>query len=192
MKKVGLLGGTFDPVHNGHVSIARSFFESSYIDELWIILTPYPPHKQKEHKVSFEHRLLMLNAAFQHDPVTIITVERDLPKPSYSYRTIQHLKKEHPKYEFFYCMGEDSLTNFHLWKYYELILEEVDLLVAHRPDSNHENVDLQILSQTTFVDHHPVDISSSDIKHKLHNNIEVEHLLPPKVLNIIDKENLYR
>jgi len=133
LKKIGLFGGTFDPVHNGHVSIARSFMNSGVIDELWILLTPNPPHKKDGKQVQYSSRLAMLNNAFADLPVTILTIENDLPKPSYTFQTIRHLKKEHPNYEFYFCMGEDSLAQFDTWKFFKEILEEANLLVAKRP-----------------------------------------------------------
>ena len=182
MKKVGLLGGTFDPVHNGHIEIAKSFIGSGYIDELWILLTPYPPHKIDKKHVSYEKRLLMLENAFNNHEFKILSIEKDLPKPSYTYRTIKVLKKENPDYRFFFCLGEDSLTKFHTWKHFDKILEEAELLVA----------ETTILKKTTFVEHQPIDISSSSIKSNINDELYLKSYLPSSVHSVIEKENLYR
>jgi nicotinate-nucleotide adenylyltransferase len=192
LKKIGLLGGTFDPVHNGHVKIARSFIESGLIEELWILLTPFPPHKQQSNHVSYSKRLEMLEAAFSDVNCSVLSIEKDLPKPSFTYRTIQALKKEHPNYDFFFCMGEDSLSQFHTWKHFDKILNEASLLVARRPNYDHSKVQTDILEHTVFVDHEPIEIASSDIKSKILDTEYLKKNLPPKVVTIIDKENLYR
>lgn len=191
--EVGLMGGTFDPVHNGHVSIAKSFVESGLIDELWILLTPYPPHKKNEDHSDYSLRLEMLKNAFEgFSNLKISTIENKLPKPSYTVRTIRYFKKKHPDKRFYFCMGEDSLSQFHNWKKSDEILEECNLLVAHRPEATHEDVDPEILSKVRFVDHEPVDISSTMIRKRLRAGKSISELVPDKVNEIIEKKNLYR
>lgn len=189
---VGLFGGTFDPVHNGHISIAQSFIDSGIIDELWVLLTPFPPHKQEKSTTSYQTRLAMLEAAFSGmEKVKINTIENSLPKPSYSIQTIRHLNKQYPDITFFYCLGEDSLAKFHTWKYYDEILEECDLLVAQRPGVSHDETEGNILSQTHFVSHTPLDISSSDIRNNAKNKIPYRNMVPEEVALIIENEQLY-
>jgi len=192
LKKIGLLGGTFDPVHKGHIKIAHSFLKSGFIDELWVLLTPFPPHKKEHKKVPYSIRLEMLEAAFSELNCKVLSVENELPKPSYTFRTIQYLKKIHPSFRFLFCMGEDSLSQFHTWKHHDKILEEADLLVAKRPNTNHNNVNKEILKQTFFVDHEPVEISSSDIRNRIEEKDFINKNLPNHVISIIEKENLYR
>ena len=170
MKKVGLFGGTFDPVHNGHISIARSFIDSGNIEELWILLTPNPPHKIDGDQVKYTTRLSMLKKAFEGIDVS----------------------KEYSNYVFYFCMGEDSLAQFHTWKFFKEILEEADLLVAKRPGNEHKKVLPEILSQTTFVSHLPVPISSSEIRTAVAKGNDVKTLVPPEVLELIVKEHLYK
>lgn len=192
MKKIGLFGGTFDPVHNGHVKIAQSFINSGCIDELWILLTPFPPHKIEADHVSYETRLAMLEQAFSGIKCRILSIENNLPKPSFTYRTIQVLKEQNSDCKFYFCMGEDSLSQFHNWKHFENILAEADLLVARRPNSDHTNVDELILKHTIFVDHKPIEISSSGIKSRIKDSGFINDNLPSGVISIIEKENLYR
>ena len=191
--RIGLFGGTFDPVHNGHVSIARSFLSSGYIDELWVLLTPYPPHKRESEHTGYDLRHRMLTSAFQEiEHTRILTIENELPKPSYTYRTIQHLKKLDPTKAFFFCLGEDSLQHFHTWKEFGKILVEAELLVAQRPGANHDSVQSEILKHSRFVDHTPVDISSSDIKMKIRNGENFDDFIPPQVQAIINENGLYQ
>lgn len=190
--RVGLFGGTFDPVHKGHISIAESFLDSGMIDELWVLLTPYPPHKQEKNPTDYQTRLKMLEAAFSDmENVTINTIENSLRKPSYSVQTIRHLKSKHPDKTFLYCMGEDSLAKFHTWKFYDQILEECELLVAQRPGVSHEGTQEKILAHTHFVSHTPFDISSSDIRSEIFNKESIREMVPEQVALIIENEQLY-
>lgn len=192
-KRVGLFGGTFDPVHNGHLSIAQSFLQSSFINELWILLTPFPPHKREKNHVSYLKRKEMLELVFaKKKHVKILTIENDLPKPSYSFNTISYLKKLHPDLTFLFCIGEDNLSKFHSWKHHEKILKEVELLVAKRPGADHSDVESYILRKTTFVDHVPVSISSSKVKKVINNRLLLKELIPENVIDFIQKEALYR
>ncbi len=189
--RIGLFGGTFDPVHNGHLSIARSFLNSGLIDELWVLLTPHPPHKESDLS-SYETRYNMLQKTFgDMGKVSVSTIENKLPKPSYSVQTVRHLKAEYPDHTFYFCMGEDSLAQFNTWKFYTEILKECELLVARRPGVTHEEVEDQILSRTHFVDHTPKDISSSQIRELVAGGDSIENLVPDHVVKIIEKEQLY-
>jgi nicotinate-nucleotide adenylyltransferase len=190
--RVGLFGGTFDPVHNGHISIAESFINTEMIDELWVLLTPYPPHKQENNPATYKIRLEMLESAFKDTSgIKVSTIENELTKPSYSVQTIRHLKKKYPDTTFFYCMGEDSLNKFHTWKYYEEILEECRLLVAQRPGASHQEVEKAILGRTHFVTHTPLDISSSEIRELVSEGRTITDIVPTEVAKTIEKEQLY-
>lgn len=189
--RVGLFGGTFDPVHNGHLSIARSFLNSGLIDELWVLLTPHPPHKENDLS-SYQTRYKMLREVFEGIPnVSVNTIENELPKPSYSVQTIRHLKKKFPDHTFYFCMGEDSLTQFNTWKFYTEILRECELMVARRPGVTHNDVEERILGRTHFVDHTPKDISSSQIRDMVAGGETIKNLVPDPVVKIIEKEQLY-
>lgn len=191
-KSVGLLGGSFDPVHNGHISIAKSFIESDLIDELWILLTPDPPHK-KEHQLSdYRHRSAMLQAAFKSfDNVKISDVERTLPKPSYTVQTLEHLHKEYPDYSFFLCMGGDSLQDFTQWKDWQKILSYCNLVVAQRPAADTALPDKKMHNKVHFVEHEPIAISSSEVRKRVKEEKGISILVPDSVENYIRENNLY-
>ncbi|MFO7798185.1 nicotinate (nicotinamide) nucleotide adenylyltransferase [Rhodohalobacter sp.] len=190
MKRIGLFGGSFDPVHNGHLEAVNSFLDSGLIDEIWILLTPVPPHKTDQRKTDFEHRYNMLKLAFQEsDNTKISDIEKDLPKPSYTLQTIHHLKNQYPDYTFFLCLGEDSLQSFHKWHKYDQILEECTLMVVDRPGSDHSGVGSEILEKTIFVDHKPMNISSTEIREAPDSFALMN--LPDEVQNYIQKNNLY-
>jgi nicotinate-nucleotide adenylyltransferase len=192
-KKIGLYGGTFDPVHAGHTALVNSFLSTDLIDELWIILTPFPPHKLNTNPTTYTRRLDMLQLAFNSmNNVVIQTFENELPKPSYTYRTIEHLRLTYSDNHFYYCLGGDSLVNFHTWKHPDRIINEVDLLVAARPGFEGQSIDATILSKTYFVEHVPLDISSTDIKLRIAGNKSIEGLVDQDVESYIRTHKLYR
>lgn len=195
-KRVGIFGGTFDPVHTGHVALARSFLDSGLIDRLLVTLTPEAPHKQGKDKTSFDDRLAMLNLAFDEiEHAEVSTLEQRLPSPSYTLQTIKHLQETHPDTLFYLCMGEDSLVQFHKWYKYKEILKRADLIVAERPDYDYREVSDEILESVIMVDHNPVEASSTDVRQELQagsygtgNETEV----PEAVRKYIDEKGLYR
>jgi len=185
---VGIFGGSFDPVHKGHVSISESFLNSGLIDELLVLLTPAPPHKRDQNQAPYAHRLEMLKIAFGGiDDVQVSDIEQSLPKPSYTLQTIEHLRKTFPGRLFYLCLGEDSLSHFHEWYKYRQILKTVSLIVARRPDFDSSSVDPEILERTIFTDHNPVDISSTQIRA---GQIS-KKVLPEKVAEYIRRHHLY-
>ncbi|MFH5833889.1 nicotinate (nicotinamide) nucleotide adenylyltransferase [Halalkalibaculum sp. DA3122] len=191
--RIGLFGGTFDPVHAGHVAIVESFLESGLIDELWVIPAPTPPHKTDQHITSFEHRKRMLEQAFDHiKGVRITDIEERLPQPSYTIHTIQYLKQKYPEKKFYLCIGEDSLADFSSWYKPEKIVQICDLLVAERPDSNSRDQQNNFLENARFVKHTPVDISSTELRERLkEDGKSLEKDLPPDVLSYIRDNDLY-
>lgn len=191
MKKIGLFGGTFDPVHTGHTAIAHAFLSSGFIDELWVLLTPDPPHKSGRKFTAYEIRKRMLKTALTEPGIRILTVEEELPRPSYSSNTLRYLKSKYPEYEFYFCIGEDSLKQFTLWKDFRYILQEAKLLAARRPGFELSTADKEVLARTEFVEHTPVDISSTRIREVLAGGGEAEAWLPPGVSEIIKEQNLY-
>lgn len=188
--RTGVFGGTFDPVHNGHVQIVQSFLQSGLLDEILILLTPDPPHKSQAN-TGYNDRMEMLRLAFSDiENVRISDLETRLPTPSYTLQTLKYLKKNHPKTRFFLCIGGDSLATIHEWYHYKEILELVPLVVAERPGSDYSNVDTEILNRTVFVDHNPVDLSSTDVRKTKFGNRSLQ--LPDKVEEYIQKYRLYR
>jgi len=190
---IGLLGGSFDPVHNGHIDIARSFINSGYINELWILLTPDPPHKTKRTLTSYDKRLEMLIAAFEDvERVKVSDVERSLPQPSYTVQTLKYLSNKYPDKKFHLCIGGDSLRDFKTWKDWKKILDYCDLLVARRPSERKVDLDADLVEQTHFVDHDPINISSTLVRKAVADGDDISELVPAKVQGLIREYNLYK
>lgn len=193
-KSLGLLGGTFDPVHNGHISIIRSYLQSSLLDHLIVTLTPDPPHKQEDKLTEYSHRLQMLELALSEiQDLSISTIEKELPTPSYTVNTVHFYRDRYPDAELYLCLGEDSFKQFESWHRWQEILSLCALLVARRPgaeqmDSRHSE---EAWSHTRFVDHEPIDISSSMLRKNIKNGRKVNDFLPAEVIAYIRKHNLY-
>ncbi|MEX0770331.1 MAG: nicotinate (nicotinamide) nucleotide adenylyltransferase [Balneolaceae bacterium] len=193
-KRIGVLGGSFDPVHDGHVSIARSFLKCNLIHRLLIIPASSPPHKPGELSASFSHRFEMLKLAFKNDEkVTVSEIENRLPDPSYTLRTIHSLQQTHPDTLFYLCMGGDSLAGFDTWYEYREILKRVFLLVAERPDEDPLQVKEAIREKAVFTEHQPLRISSSSIRKKRmkHPELLETQRVPGSVAKYISKHHLY-
>jgi nicotinate-nucleotide adenylyltransferase len=192
VKRVGVLGGTFDPVHKGHLAIARSFLDSGLIDELWIVPAAFPPHKKGDEVTAYADRKAMLELAFGHwDKVRICTIEEQLPKPSYTLQTITALKEAYPDLKFYLCLGSDSLVTFSQWHRYKEILKECSLLVAKRPGFDDHQIEPEILEKTKFIDHNPVQVSSTELKEKMAGSNLPEEDLPEAVVQYIREKKLY-
>ncbi len=194
-KRVGLLGGSFDPVHHGHRFIVDSFLKSQLFHEIWILPAPDPPHKQQKQLTSFHHRVKMLELAFrQLQEIYINEIEKELPSPSYTLQTVTELQLKHPDCHFFFCLGGDSLRDFTNWYRYEEILDRVVLVVAERKGVDLNGLPDEILHRTIQVDHEPIETSSTSIRqiaggdtHRLS-----QRDLHKKVIDYIQQHHLYR
>lgn len=192
-KAVGLFGGSFDPVHRGHISIAESFLNTSHIYELWVMLTPESPHKQREEKTDYNLRFEMLQLAFADvKNAKVSDFEQQFSPPYYTVDTLRELKRTFKNKRFFLCMGEDSLIDFDSWYHWEEILEYCELLVARRPSYDVKKLNNKIRENTYFVSHKPMDISSTEIRKKVQEDEKIDGLVPTEVEEFILERKLYK
>ncbi len=201
MIKTGLYGGTFDPVHMGHMEIAKTAVRQFSLNTLWFMPAKIPPHKQSRHIAGENHRLAMLQLALEGlDPrFEINTFELDRQTTSYSYVTLQELTAGCPDRRFYFIMGGDSLRDFSQWRHPEIISRLARLIVAPRRDS--ADSDMQLCAERCrdlyqaeidFLDMPFCDISSTDIRTKLADgDPQVRQILPPGVYEYILKNRLY-
>lgn len=177
-------------MHSGHLKVADSFLKSGLIDELLILPTPFPPHKKEKNQTPFHHRLKMLEIAFVgRDRVKISDLEANLPSPSYTLQSIRYLKKDDPDTQFFLCLGEDNLKIFEKWYKSDEILKETVLIIAERPGFDSSGIPPKILERAVFVEHHPVDASSTEVRDAVEQSGD---LLPENVAEYIEKHGLYQ
>lgn len=192
-KSIGIFGGTFDPVHRGHLAIAESFLGSGYVDELWVLLTPVPPHKPKQKPAPYKFREEMLRAAFEGMPrVKVSTLESQLPAPHYTVRTLRYLHKHFPGHPFYLCIGGDSLAHFHTWYQWRKILDLCELVVAQRPGARVKNIPEEILNRSHLVTHEPLSVSSTEVRKLNCEGQSIEGLVPGSVAKLIARHGLYQ
>jgi nicotinate-nucleotide adenylyltransferase len=188
---IGLLGGSFNPVHKGHVAIVESFLSSPLIDKLWIIPSFSPPHKESDDLAPFDLRFEMLRSVFADNKrITVTDVEKNLAVPGYTLQTLSYLQEIYTDANFIWCMGSDSLTSFHTWFKYKEIIANWKLLIAERPNESHEAVSQDILDACSFVEHQPVEYASSSIREEIKKSGGSD-AIPESALEIIKHHKLY-
>ena len=132
--KIGLFFGTFNPVHTGHLIIAEYFVEQTDLKEVWFVISPQNPLKDKSKLLADHHRLALLKIAVEDNPKFKVTdIEYKMSKPSFTIKTLAYLSEKHPDRKFVLLMGSDNLLTFHKWMNYEQILKYYEIYVYPRP-----------------------------------------------------------
>lgn len=135
--KIGIYGGSFNPVHFGHVGLAKWVIENTDLDELWLVVSPNNPLKPAGLLAPEEERLAAVQEAIQDIPHVLASdFEFSLPRPSYTANTLRELQKKFPEHEFTLVIGEDNLAIFDQWKEYEYILQNYRIFVYPRNQIN--------------------------------------------------------
>ncbi|MFM2116123.1 MAG: hypothetical protein RIQ80_222 [Actinomycetota bacterium] len=183
--RIGLLGGTFNPIHFGHIEIAKASINLLKLDKL--IFIPAGNPWQKNDFISFEHRFNMLKLALKNiEKVEISELEKDEVNPSYTYQTLQKLHSINPEAEFVLLIGSDAIKGFSTWKEPNLIKTLTRIYVV--PRQNDPIVDWHF-DRLQF---NPIAISSSQIREKIKNNESIEDFVPKDVIDYINTNRLYK
>lgn len=134
--KIGIMGGTFDPIHNGHLTIAEYAYRLYHLDEVWFLPNGNPPHKHTpEILKNVQDRLAMTSLAIEDVPYfKLNTYETDKTTMSFSYQTVAHFCEKYPEYHFYFILGADSLFSMESWVHPELIIGKITILAAYRDD----------------------------------------------------------
>lgn len=187
---IGLYFGSFNPIHIGHLAIANYMVEFSDLDEVWFVVSPHNPLKNKNTLLNDYDRLEMVRLAINDfHKFKVSNIEFSLPQPSYTVNTLAHLKEKYPDKTFNLIMGSDNLCNFHKWKNNERIIENHKLYVYPRKNetesqfSNHKNV--------VLINAPEMEISSTSIREAIKNGKDLRFFLPEKVYQMIDKQGFY-
>ena len=167
MAKIGIYGGSFNPVHYGHVGLAKWVIENTDLDEVWLLVSPNNPLKPAGILAPEEERLAAVREAIKDIPgLKASDFEFSLPRPSYTAYTLRELQKAYPEHEFTLVIGEDNLAIFEQWREYEYILENYRIFVYPRKGS-HSTFNIQHLTykEVQFLKNAPLyDISSTQIR----------------------------
>jgi nicotinate-nucleotide adenylyltransferase len=189
--RVGLFFGSFNPVHVGHLVIANYMAGFTSLDEVWLVVSPQNPHKEKSSLLSENDRLHLVNIALDfHKKIKASNIEFKLPQPSYTINTLVHLHEKFPEHEFCLIMGHDNLTNFHKWKNHEEILRKYKIFVYPRPGTLETPFDKH--PSVNFVNAPLMDISSTFIRNSIKEKKDVRFYLHHKVWEYIDETSIYK
>ncbi len=185
MRNIGIFGGTFDPIHYGHLILARDAIEQLGLDSVIFIPAAISPHKLDREPTGPEIRLEMLRAAIEGEPRFCLDVmELERPMPSYTVQTIEALRAREPETGFVCLVGEDNVARLSTW---------------HRFDELSKMVQFAILDRTGLTTAHPypvvrrhLDISATEIRNRVASGQSIRYLVPPVVEKIIHERQLYR
>lgn len=189
-KKIGLYFGTFNPIHSGHLLIADYMVEHTEVDEVWLVVSPHNPFKNKKDLLLDSERLSLVKMAIKdREFLKACDIEFQLSQPSYTINSLKCLVKNNPMHEFSIIMGSDILSNFDQWKSYTQIIENHQIYVYPRTNvinnliKSHENIHL--------INAPIISISSTQIRADLKNGKKVNEILPKEVLMRICEMNYF-
>lgn len=184
--KIGLFGGSFNPIHNAHVKLASTICEEAGLDEVWFLVTPHNPLKQQEGLMNEKDRLAMVRLALEKEPnLKASDYEFHLERPSYTWNTIQHLSEDYPENEFYIIIGGDNWQIFHHWAHHEEILRDYHIIVYPRKDSLMDTTSLP--PSVSIIRMPEMDISSTMIREMLRNGEDISPYVSPKVAEYLHK-----
>ncbi len=198
-KKIGYLGGTFDPIHFGHLNLALEALEKAHFDEIWFCPTLLSPHKKETPPIEIIHRLKMVELATEEIPqFKVIENETQGELPPFTYETLLSLKNDPQNQDktFTLLLSEDLIAGLEKWHKIDRLLDESPILIGHRtgfkpPKENDLNQEVLSRVQNKKLSIRTLEISSSNLRTRLKNKLYCAHLLPRKVLDYICQNELY-
>ena len=200
-KRIGIMGGTFDPIHIGHLILAEKAYEELALDEVWFMPSGNPPHKQnREGRASDQQRVEMVRKSIADNPHFRLSTEEMHPDGyTYTYETLERLHKKYPDQTYYFIIGADSLFNFDTWMEPERICQEAVLVVATRDHTPLKELDqqMQLLSQKyngNFIrlDTMNIDVSSELLRSWHESGQSLRYYVPKPVISYIEKNDIYK
>ena len=190
--KIGIFGGSFNPIHSGHAIIAHHIITSGAVDRLWLMVSPVNPLKvDKEQQVKDTDRLRMVEMVSRPlEHVETSAFEFTMPKPSYTIDTLNALQAKFPDDEFYLVIGADNWVVFNRWRNSEEILTKYHLLVYPRLGYDVE-IPEELRDRVTLVDAPIIELSSTMVRERLAKGLSVRYFVPDEVLGYIERNHLY-
>lgn len=189
--RLGVLGGTFDPLHLGHLIVARDVAERLGLDRVLFVLAARPPHKNRELSPA-ELRLEMLEAALAHDPVLVASdLEVRRPGPSYTIDTLREIRARYPEAELVLVIGADQWQQFEGWKDPQGIARMTTIAVMTREGEDPAAADAGVAIPSRVVPVTRIDVSATDLRERARQGRSIRHLVPEAAYKIIEREELY-
>ncbi|NMB04733.1 MAG: nicotinate-nucleotide adenylyltransferase [Tissierellia bacterium] len=198
--RIGIFGGSFDPIHVGHLMLAQAALERFQLDKVLFMPAKLSPFKQKLTMTKAETRCFMVELAIQgNQGFEVSDLELNRPEPSYTIDTIRILKQQYPGVKIYFIAGADSIMELEGWMTFEELLQEVVFLAAYRPSHTRAQLESEVMrlnkkyqADIRLVDFPDIDISSSYIRETIMRGGSARYLVPDKVLEFIHNEGVYR
>jgi len=191
MAKTGLFFGSFNPIHTGHLIIASYMANFTDLEEVWLLVSPQNPLKNKKGLANMYDRLEMARLATEPSGrIKVSDIEFKLPQPSYTIDTLTYLHEKYPEKEFVLIMGADNLDSFKKWKNYEVLLKNYHLYVY--PRYGFDLKEWKDHPSVTLTETPQMEISSTFIRKALKDNKNIQFVVPDKVIEFMDSKNMYR
>jgi nicotinate-nucleotide adenylyltransferase len=188
---IGLFFGSFNPIHVGHTVLANYMASFTDLEQVWFVVSPHNPLKEKASLLNQNQRLHMVNLAIEDNPLfKSSNIEFGLPQPSYTVNTLAHLHEKYPQHKFSLIMGEDNLQSFKKWKNYEEILKNHVIYVYPRPDC--DSGEFKAHPHIVFTEAPLMDISSTFIRKAIKDKKNVSCFMPQKVWEYCDEMSFYK
>ena len=188
--KTGLFFGSFNPIHIGHMAIANYMVSFTDLQQVWFVVSPHNPLKEKKTLLSDMHRLRLVREAIADDTrFKASNIEFKLPQPSYTINTLAYLKEKHLAKQFALIIGADNLQTFHKWKNYEEILKQYEVYVYPRPGS--DGGDLKSHPKVKWTNAPFMEISSTFIREAIRTKKDIRHYLPEAAWKYIVEMHFY-
>ena len=190
--RIGLYGGSFNPIHKGHTSLAQSLVDQGLVDEVWLLVSPLNPLKQTSGDIAaYEHRLRMTELACKgHKGLRVSDFESHLPVPSYTITTLDAIAATYPQHTFSLVIGADNWQGFNKWYKSDEIIANYTILVYNRPGYPLDEANLP--PSVKVVNTPLYDISSTQIREAIKKGERPTDWLSPKVLRYISESRIYR
>jgi nicotinate-nucleotide adenylyltransferase len=192
-KKIGLFFGSFNPIHIGHLILANYILEHTDMQELWFVVSPQNPFKEKKSLLKDHNRLDMVQLAIKNYPkMRASNVEFSLPTPSYTIDTLTYLQEKYPEYTFSLIMGEDNLGSLQKWKNYELLLQNYEIIVYPRIFGEEKKSDYLQHQNIHQIDAPIIELSATEIRNMIKAGKNTRPMLPPEVFEYLDGSSFYK
>lgn len=178
--KVGIYGGSFNPIHNGHIALAEAFLRQAELDEVWFMVSPQNPLKANARLLDDKIRFKMVQKVLKHKRNLIACdYEFHLPKPSYTWDTLQRLSNDFPQHQFTLLIGSDNWTAFDRWYHHEDILQNYKIVIYPRlGDEIGKN---ELPDSVSLLNAEFINISSTEIRERIANGKSIDHLVSSEI-----------
>lgn len=183
--RIGIFGGSFNPIHVGHITLAHQLRKQAGLDEVWLMVSPQNPLKQGSNDLLDDRLRYQLARLALHgeEGIRASDYELHLPRPSYTWNTLEHLRKDFPTRTFILLIGGDNWAHFHRWYRADDIMREYQIVVYPRRGSEYQPASLP--ENVTIAENALIDISSTDIREHVRRNESIEGLVPTSIQGLV-------